>query len=328
MIRSFGKRSRTLGRLEREAGAWIRRLTSGRVTEAEVQAFQLWRASSAEHAAAFSRAHQIWRHLGVAGARVSNRKPLPSAPPRSGFSLPRRAFLGGALAGGGALAAVALAHPPLGLWPALWDPQADYRTAVGEQREVSLDNVLVALNTQTRIVLRPDTGDARAIELLGGEAAVEMAHTVRSFMVLAGAGQTLATTPEARFEVRRESGRTCVTCLSGVVRVGLGRHGVELLGNQQVAYDQDTLGMPAAVDAAVTSAWRQGMLVFHQTPLSKVIAEFNRYRPGRVLLADDDKGRLPLNGRFRIDNLDEGLRQIAQAFQMKQRSLAGFTLLG
>ena len=45
------------------------------------------------------------------------------------------------------------------------------------------------------------------------------------------------------------------------------------------------LGDVIGVDTVVVTAWRDGVLVFRNTPLVRVIEEVNRYRPGRIILA-------------------------------------------
>ena len=78
-------------------------------------------------------------HAGVVGRRAT---------------MSRRALL----AGGGALAASVAAYavmkPPLDLWPSFDELRADYRTATGEQRRVTVADVDVRLNTQTSIASR------------------------------------------------------------------------------------------------------------------------------------------------------------------------------
>ncbi|SAI69121.1 signal transduction protein [Bordetella ansorpii] len=328
-MRLFGNRAPALDPLEREAHAWVRRLTSGKATQADAQALQHWRSQSEAHAVAFRHAQEVWHKVGKAGVLVADRRPLPARRVASRAPNPqRRAMLGGAFATAVAAAGVAVVHPPLGLWPSWEDMRADYHTGTGERRDVVLsDNVRVTLNTQTRIALRSDAGTASGIDLVGGEAAFDVARTDRSFMVVAGNGRTLAQNAGVQFEVRNTGGSVCVTCLSGQVRVESAGGSLMLQANQQVVYDDQRMGVAVAVDGASAQAWRNGILVFRQTPLSEVVDEINRYRPGRVILMNDEKARLPLSGRFSVDNLELVLTQIRQAFHVKARTLPGNILL-
>jgi transmembrane sensor len=63
------------------------------------------------------------------------------------------------------------------------------------------------------------------------------------------------------------------------------------------------------------------------TPLSDVINELNRYRPGRILLLNSNLADRPVNGRFRSDQMDDALSQIELAFNLKPRALPSGILL-
>ena len=58
------------------------------------------------------------------------------------------------------------------------------------------------------------------------------------------------------------------------------------------------------VDAATISAWRRGLLIFRNQPLSQVIAEVNRYRPGRIVLTDTALSQRPVYAVFHIDRIN------------------------
>ncbi|VFR87438.1 FecR family protein [Orrella dioscoreae] len=321
--------ARVLGSLETEAHAWVRLLTSGAATADDADAMRQWCARSDQHAAAFARAQRVWQAIGVAGASVSNRDPLPARrPAREAATRPmRRRLLVGGLAAAGAGAVAVVAQPMLGL--SLGALGADYSTGTGEQRHVVLDSqVELDLNTRTRVAVRGEgAARGRSIELLDGEAAVDTARSTGAFAVLAGAGRTEARAGQARFEVRHLADRTCVTCLSGEVSVRHSAGTLVLREREQVEYDRVALGATSAVDIEAASAWRDGVLLFRQTALVDVIDEINRYRPGKVVLLKQSVAQLPLSGRFRIDDLDQVLRQISLAFRVDARSLPGNIVL-
>jgi transmembrane sensor len=208
---------------------------------------------------------------------------------------------------------------------------ADFRTKTGEQRQLALAaNVTVDLNTHTSVALRRDaTANAlQGVELLDGEIAVNTTRAAaQPFIVAAGPGRAEAT--QANFEVRNLDTRVCVTCLSGDVRVDANGRSVMLTANQQVTYGKHAMSAVMAADAATTSAWRSGVLVFRQTPLSDVVDEINRYRPGHVLVVDSKLERSSLNGRFRIDKLDTVFAQMHEVLGAKVTELpGGIVLLG
>ncbi|MCZ7166857.1 FecR domain-containing protein, partial [Salmonella enterica] len=86
--------------------------------------------------------------------------------------------------------------------------RADYRTEVGEQRQVLLSQgVSLELNTQTRI-----SRVGQGIELLEGEVEV-LAQLAQPLKVQAGEGWVTAA--QARFNVRNTDRNVCVTCIEG-----------------------------------------------------------------------------------------------------------------
>jgi transmembrane sensor len=237
----------------------------------------------------------------------------------------RRALIGGALAA--SAAGLLVVRPPLGLWPSLSEFAADYRTGIGEQRQVVMsDGVAIQMNTRTSISVHVD-GDPTAIELIAGEASFTTSdRRFKPFSVIAAGGKVSA--DNARFDMRRLTSGACVTCLADEVRVEH-RDRITTLGpGQRVTYDGVGLGAIVSIDPAVVAAWQNGLLIFNMTPLADVIEELNRYRAGRIVLINRTLAQSPVNGRFRIDRPDEALTQIEQAFGVQSRTLpGGFVLL-
>lgn len=320
-----GESARELTLLEQEAHAWVRRLASGEVTRLDAQALRSWCDTSAAHAAAFSEASQFWQALGpvARGLRddlaVTGDRRTEHRQPRIG----RRAVLGGALAA--SAATFMIARPPLGLWPSFSELQADYRTGIGEQRRIAVnDGVAVQLNSRSSLSIGAGS-DPDVINLIAGEASFATTDRLRPFRVVAAAGNVAAV--NARFDIRLLGSGACVTCLAEGVRVAHGGDAVTLKPRQRVTYDDQGLGPIVAIDPAVVAAWQDGLMIFDMTPLAEVIEELNRYRSGRILLLNSDVAQAPVNGRFRIDRPQEALTQIEQAFGLRQRSLPGGLVL-
>lgn len=315
--------------LRRDAHAWVRRLTSGDATVADAQALKRWCETSDAHAAAFVEARRLWKDFGPAGEAVRRRQAAQVTNMQRVPTFGRRAFLGGAFAtaAGAAVAVVA----PAGLWGAFPSLAADFSTKTGEQRQLALaPDVTVDLNTHTSVALRRDASAnvLHGVDLLDGEIAVNSKRgAAQPFIVAAGPGRAIAA--QASFEVRNLDTRVCVTCLSGDVRVEVNGRSVMLMANQQVAYNKHAVSAVMATDASTTSAWRSGVLVFRQTPLSDVVDEINRYRPGHVLVVDNKLARSRLNGRFRINKLDTVFAQMHEVLGAKVTALpGGIVLLG
>jgi transmembrane sensor len=329
--------------LRREAQAWLRCLRSGKATDQDADAFLRWRARGPEHVAALADAQRCWNALGPAIGQMLERDAVSGSVSvsdsgsvaggdaratgkRAAPAWGRRAFIGGAA---GAIAAAGLAtvvYSPLNLWPNVGEWRADYRTRPGEQRQIALtDNVSVDLNTSTAIARQNVDGHTAGIELVAGEAAIDLREPGRAFSVSAGVGRSTA--QAGRFEVRHTDTSTCVTCVQGALRVDHPLGTRNLAAGQQLVYRSDALGDAAQADLAEVSAWRKGILVFHLTPLPKVIDEINRYRPGRVVLLNTEFNDRKMSGYFSIRSLNVVLSQIQHTYGLSARKLPGGLVL-
>jgi transmembrane sensor len=310
--------------LRRDAWNWVLRITAGDATKADISQLERWCAQSPRHAEAFAQASKRWRSLGPA-IENSMRRDSTALSGRASPAIGRRVFLGGALAVSAAGAGVAImVRPPLGLWPAINELAADYRTAPGEQRQLSLaDDISVEMNTRTSLNIRPAVGEGDRIELITGEAAV----TTRSKPVVVMAESGQATAKAARFNVRCDGPAVRVTCLDGSVEVVQRGRMATVKRNEQVTYSPEGVQPIAAVDAAIVAGWREGDLYFRDEPLSRVIEEINRYRSGRILLMSDALGRRRFTARFKLDRLDVVVTQLQVAFGARVTSLPGGIVL-
>lgn len=321
LMTTFDEPPQDLDALESEALARVRHLGSGKATRRDIEQTRQWGRRSAAHAQALMQAGLLWDRLGPAGRNLLKRRGDPVLPgwepaPR----VSRRALVGGALACSGV--AWLAVSPPLELWPSLRDVMVDYRTATGEQRQLTLPGgTALTLNTATSINVRRGSGGVGdRVEIVTGEAAVTV-DAAADGVVVAGDGEVSART--AQFNMLYRRGVTRVTCLDGEVRVSCRAAEQRLRAGQQVDYGPGGLGAPAAVDPAEVSAWREGVLIFHYRPLDEVVAEINRYRPGRVMVVNAALGRRLVNGRFRIDNLDAIMSMFQQIFAAKLTRLPG-----
>lgn len=314
----------------RAAWAWLRTFHSGTVKPQDAERFKRWLASDPAHAAAFKEARAQWAEVGSASARVLRSNPEAARLHARHADRPRshrRAFLGAAVSAA-VVAGVVIARPPDGLWPAPDEWWPDDRTATGEQRTLMLaGRVQVTLNTQTRIRRQIVSDETIGIDLLSGEAAVDLPddRARRPFAVVAGVGRSLS--DAGRFEVRHLAGKVCVTCIEGLVKVEHPAGIRELRGRQQTVYDGSAVSGIAAVATQNLAAWRNGELVFTQTRLADVLDEINRYRPGRVMLMNASVRDKPVTGSFYIASLDLALAQLQHAFNLGARSLPGGLVL-
>lgn len=323
--------------LDREAMDWALRFVTGKAGPTDLAALKQWAAQSPEHAAAFDRASLLWKAAGPAGQELLSEGVFVQTPlhrsrtaTRGGSGLGRRAFLGGALAASAAGVAVMAVRPPLDLWPSVSQLRGDYRTGTGMQRRITLsDHVSIMLNTRTSIAVHEADGQIERIALIAGETAISTVPASRkSVVVTAGNGSTTGA-DGARFNLLAEDRSVCVTCIEGNIQVEHRTAVLKLSAGQQIEYSDRGLSPPVAVNPALVTAWQSGIVIFQATPVTQVVAEVNRYRPGRVILTDEALGRRLFNARLGIDKIDLVIGQIAEVFGAKTTKLpGGIVLLG
>jgi len=312
---------RPLDAVERQAHAWVVRLTSGEATAADARKFRQWCEADPGHRHAFARAKWQWEQVRLAGEQLpaAARQPQPATPAQRWS---RRAFLGAAVAAPASLAVVAALHPPLGLWPSVTAVTADFHTGTGERLQIApTPHLKIELDTQSSLRRRSDA-QGEGFELVQGQAAIEAAAGAR-LALFAGPGCLVADEGAARLDVRNTDGQVRVTCLRGSVRIEHPQGRLQLQAGQQTVYDERLSGVVAEAVAAEVSAWTEGMLVFRRAPLREVVAEINRYRRGKVLLGESALARAPVSGRFRIDDPDAALEQLGQTLSLGLRRFPG-----
>jgi transmembrane sensor len=304
--------------------AWLSLLSSGRATQADGEAFKRWVGVDAEHAQAFAKASHVWNGL----RSVAESAVRPSVGAIAISKMTRRAMFGGAAAAMAASAAYAAVHPPLALWPSLLELAADVRTATGERRQVQIaDGITIELNTRSSLSLRANARDGRYVELVSGETAVAVGPQADGpYIVAAGAGRVVAR--NASFDIRRDGDHKIrVACLDGSIQVEHDTQTVKLEPNRMISYDQTEIGKVEIFDRVQLMAWQQGRLLFRQTPLSEVVAEVNRYRPGLLVLMDDSLATRLIDASFQINRLDNVMIYLQQAFDVRVRRLPGSVVL-
>ncbi|WP_158628819.1 FecR family protein [Dyella choica] len=311
--------------LQKEAQRWLLRLTSGTATTQDARAFEHWCGQSAAHVQAFAETRRLWENLGPAAqAWLAGERVRAAAASQRAADVPRisrRAFLGAAVA---ASAALVVIHPPLRLWPSLSEMAADYRTAIGEQREVDLgQGIVVQMNTQTTMSLHKSQGQLAGIELLGGEIQVK-ATTAASgpVNVLAGGGR-IDVAALGKCNVRCYDGDVQVTGLDGATTLRYRGQTAVLRTAQSAEYGNGRVGQVRPADLEVTMAWRRRVLIFDGQPLAEVVREINRYRPGRIILANDVLAARKVQARFSLNQLTDVAALIQDAYGAKVTALPG-----
>jgi transmembrane sensor len=339
MGQPFGMRGNTglseaeLAQLRLEGLEYLNHLQSGAATKRDEADCLSWRRASAAHEEAFRSAIRLQQQVRT----VERRLAAPHADPVAGAQvlafpsvtppavarphLTRRTVIGGAMAA--SLAGIVATGRSVDMIPSLAELGADFRTGAGERRLVRLaGGATVDLNTRTAIDLRNDLGTP-AVELISGEAVFTSGPSPdAAIMLMAGAGKTSA--QRARFNARRDGDAVCITCLGGEVEVAWGGKQRTLRTAQEVKYDDSAIGAVASgIDTNVLTAWQSGTLIFHNMAVRDVVAEINRYRPGRVILANERFAERLLSGTYTVRRLDDFFSQAQMGFGVKVMRLPG-----
>lgn len=313
--------------VELDARDWIVRLTSGSVSEADLEAFRLWRDCRPEHRAAFERESLFWHQLQAVAA------PAPVAPAieaRHPHAFARRRFL----AGGAAIAATALVGAPhFYRW---WS--TDFVAPVGEQAHLVLpDGSTALLNSGS--ALRLNYGpQMRLVALTAGEAEFTVKDISGAppfrLAVLGGNTQTNA----ARFSARVDDDHATIT-LSEKQAIVFGPadegaslgdfpDAVRIAPNEQTTY---RLGkpptFPVAADMELSLAWQQHKIIFEGKAFEGAVAEVGRYLREPVLLRPGIDRSLPVSGVFSTRAPLAALEALARTQALAVRRLPGVAIL-
>jgi transmembrane sensor len=290
-----------------EAADWMVRLHSGSATSQDRMAVDGWRARSAVHEQAWQRAQ----------AFLGSFRELPADIARGALGRPntRRQMLTklAAFAAATPVAWVAWKETPWREW------QADYRTAVGEQRTIRLaEGTLLILNTATTVDI-DYSSTRRLVRLQAGEilieTAVDDAAAYRPFIVQTTAGEIQAL--GTRFTVRHEKQDTHVAVFEGAVEVrpAAGASSLRVAAGEQVRFSAEVLGLSSPVQETATS-WRNGMLIVRQMRLEELVAELGRYRPG-ILRCDPQVADLRVSGAFPVLDSERSLTLLQDTFPLR-----------
>ena len=78
---------------------------------------------------------------------------------------------------------------------------------------------------------------------------------------------------------------------------------------------------------AAVASWRQGLLVFRNERLGDVIDEINRYRDGRIVVANPNLRNRRVNGVFHTRQIDQVVDQLRLAYGVRAAAMPGGVVL-
>jgi len=266
-----------------------------------------WLAADPAHAAAYRSAQRMW---GLAGMLP----PDAAAPARAAPARPRPRW-GRRFAAAAAVLVVA-ALLTLFLPGLLLRLEADHRTGTGEVSRVTLpDGTAVHLDAGSAIALAYDPR-RRRVRLLAGEAYFEVAREPnRPFQVEADEVRAVAT--GTAYAVAMTADSVAVTVREGGVEViptERSRQRIRMAAGERLSVARAggtaTKGTVAPADIA---SWRERRLAVNDLSVAEVLAQLERYRPGRIVLRDAALGARRITGSFDLADPLEAVRAIVRA---------------
>ncbi len=287
--------SREADRIETQAIEWLAKLRRPKISAEEHAEFAVWLAAAPAHKQIFDELLEVWDLTGEIQSR--------STSTQTGSHW--RWF-----------AAAATLLFAISIW-SLTPGTERYQTATGEQLSVVLeDGSHLQLNTQTavQVELREHL---RHVDLLDGETFFSVSPDAnRPFEI--DTGQATIRVVGTSFNVRNIEGVLRVEVLEGIVQVA--HDGLdaprELRAAEGVEYDglEERLLSVVAADSA---PWRDGKVVYRDVPLGELLADLDRYLPGKVSLADDDLADIRVTAVLEVGDRPAMLDALASSLNLE-----------
>ncbi|OOC15592.1 hypothetical protein BM451_00340 [Dickeya dadantii] len=182
---------------------------------------------------------------------------------------------------------------------------ADYRTGVGERRQLTLaQGVQVWLNTDSALNVRHQN-DELVLQLLSGELLLEREVDENTPLWLeTGQGRVMPASV-CKLSLRTWEQRSCLAVFGGEAHLQLAAGAdrrLRLPAGQEVTYSREQWQPPVAV-LTFRQSWSGGVLVADNMRLDQLIGEIARYQRLHFQL-DDDVAALRISGVFPLQDTE------------------------
>ena len=217
-----------------------------------------------------------------------------------------------------------------------------YSTGPHERKFVQTpDGSSIWLNIGSSVLVSFTT-DTRSVVLLAGEALFRVKHDMRHpFRVFSG--RSVAEDVGTRFVAAKNQTTTTFLVAEGEIAIfdsanlgldGKGptpsymelaefRHGERIeISNESGAQLSHSFLTDDAVERAL--AWKDGRVIFKETPLEDAVAEFNRYSQTRIELTPDvEQHRLWASGSYLYDDADGFAASLKHEWKLESHEARG-----
>ena len=332
-----------------EVDRWILRFEAGPLSADEARAFNAWLLADPAHEQAFDAGKEAFARMDFGRNDPRSADWIRPSPYERVFealdeirkggapaALARPLRLAGPVLASAALAAIVivailLMATPSGLFApspeAVASLEPDFTTETGEIRAERLpDGSVMTLGARSAVSVQ-FTGHMRQITLLAGEAFFEVEKRPdRPFIVAANGA--LVRVLGTKFDVSLGDNLVDVAVAEGRVEVIRTEGAIETIVDRDIMHvltagqrvTSLTSGPVQPVDAVRVedvAAWRQGELVWLDTPMRDIISDLNRYTDDRIILEDTALGTASYTFSFQADEIAEAIDVIADSLSVE-----------
>ncbi|TCW06475.1 FecR family protein [Raoultella sp. BIGb0138] len=294
----------------REAAIWLTQLMSEEASQEDRDNWQRWYQSRPENA-------QAWRQIGEFSSGFSLLNGAAAQQSLSRLANPQRRRLLKSIAVVGLTGAVGI-----GAGNGLWQPWlADYRTAIGEQKNVTLsDGTQLMLNTQTAVNVTSHD-DGQQVALLNGEMMVTSPQSAGLLRLRLPQGELTA--HNNRFAIRLSDTQSDIAVYRGQLnaRPAADSHSVTINAGYGLWLNEH--GYSALHRVQAEPAWLNGLIVADDMRLADFLDELTRYRRGYIRYRPE-VANLRLSGVFPLNNTDRILDALPDSLPVQINYLSKY----
>ncbi len=298
------------------AADWLTLMMSGEATDDDRQRWQQWRKAKPDNELAWQHIEAVTGRFKMLPSQAVYKSLSPIANPA--LAAPKRRKAISTLLWLGAAGMTGVLTSRTQTWQ---QTVADYRTGIGEQRHVTLnDGTRITLNTASAINVRFDN-KRRLVRLVAGEMMIVTAHAAeeqRPFIIETAEGSTRAL--GTRFTVRQRDGSTTVNVLESMVEitpVDAFNQQRLLRAGEGMTFTRDALGEVVSIDQQV-AAWTRQQIIADNVRLADFVVELSRYRMG-VMRCDPSVANLRFSGVFPLGDTDRILAMLPNTLPIQIR---------
>jgi len=345
--------------IQTQASEWLAKLDAEQPSKTDLAGFKQWVNADPAHRNAFEELVEFWDDMNILTQAVLPREVLLSegkltaGPNGAGLSeaeltqesiaarLARQPFAYSRAAFATAL--IAIAAVLISVTMQLSGP-AIYTTAIGEQRTIQLaDQSTVQLNTNSRLEV-DYSENLRRLTLIQGEAHFDVAHNPgRPFEVYAAKGLVRAIGTAFTVHIRKIDVEVIVT--EGAVEVDRAEQNaqpsatpaiqniiqgpiaseIKVTAGNKVTYDKgllDEVKLVVATGIEEQLSWRQGMLLFKDEPLQKVVDEVSRYTELKIIIPERSARELKVGGLFKVGDTESLFEALREGFDIHVKEVS------